>query len=51
MTSKWKLAGALVAIAGALLTCLGNVIEDKKMEETIEEKVNEALAQRETEES
>lgn len=51
MTSKWKLAGTLVAIAGALLTCLGNVIEDKRMEETIEEKVNEALAQRETEES
>lgn len=44
--SKLKTIGILATIAAGVISLVSNVIEDKKMEETIEEKVNEALAKR-----
>lgn len=47
---NWKLIGMLVTVLGAGLSVASGIIEDKKMEETIEEKVDEALARRSEEE-
>lgn len=46
MKNKWKALGILTTIAGGALTLLSSLIEDKKMEEVIAEKVAEALANR-----
>ena len=51
MNFKWKVIGAVVAIAGAGLTLITNQIDDRKMEETVEKKVREALAEAKEEES
>lgn len=42
--------GIAATIVGGAATLLGNWVSDKKNEEMIEEKVNEALAKRENEE-
>lgn len=44
---NWKLVGILTTIAGAGLSLVSGMAEDKKMEATIEDKVEEALARRE----
>ena len=46
-----KILGFAVAAAGMGLNLLTDWVNKKKMEETIEEKVNEALAKRDEEES
>lgn len=50
MAMNWKAIGVIATIAGAGLSLISNIVDDKKMEETIEEKVNEALAKRENKE-
>lgn len=47
---NWKIIGIITTVAGAGLSMLSSVVEDKKMEKTIEDKVREALS-REDEES
>ncbi len=42
--------GIAATVVGGAATLLGNWVSDKKNEEMIEEKVNEALAKRESEE-
>jgi hypothetical protein len=51
MAGKWKVLGFIATVFGAGLSILAGVVEDKKMEATIEEKVDEALAKRDQEES
>lgn len=46
-----KLIGFIGVGLGMLSTLVSNYAQEKQMEETIEEKVNEALAKREEEES
>ena len=46
-----KIIGFAGMALGALATLVSNYANEKQMEETIEEKVNEALAKREEEES
>lgn len=48
---NWKALGILATIVGGVLTLVTGVIEDKKQEQLIEEKVDEALARRSEEES
>lgn len=48
---NWKALGTITAVLGAGLTLVTSVVEDKKMEQTIEDKVDEALAKRDGEES
>lgn len=50
MAMNWKTIGVIATIAGAGLSLISNIVDDKKMEETIEEKVNEALAKKEEKE-
>ena len=50
MKPNWKAIGVMATIAGGILTLLSNIADDKKMEETIKEEVNKALAERENEE-
>ena len=47
MRLNWKWIGLAATVGGGLLTLLNSLAEEKKMEETIEEKVNEAFALRE----
>lgn len=44
MKINWKALGVITTLAGGALTLLSNIIEDKKMEEVIAEKVAEAVA-------
>ncbi len=44
---RLKVLGFFAAIVGAGVTIYTNWLDDKKMEETIAEKVNEALAEKE----
>lgn len=46
-----KLIGFVGIGLGTLATVISNYAQEKQMEETIEEKVNEALAKRDEEES
>lgn len=46
-----KLIGFVGVGLGMLATFVSNYAQEKRMEETIEEKVNEALAKRDEEES
>lgn len=45
-----SILGVVATIAGGAAALLGNWVTDKKMEETIEIKVNEALEKREEKE-
>lgn len=45
MNINWKFIGVLTTIAGAGLSLVSSLVEDKKMDETIELKVKEALAE------
>lgn len=49
--SAVKLIGFVGVGLGMLATLVSNYAQEKQMEETIEEKVNEALAKRDEEES
>ena len=51
MSVNWKVIGVLAMVGTAALSLLSDVVEEKKMEKTIEEKVDEALSKRESEES
>lgn len=42
--------GVVATVAGAASTLLGNWVAEKKMDETIEEKVSEAIAKKNEEE-
>lgn len=44
-----KLIGIGATLLGAIATLIGNWADEKKMEQTVDEKVNEALAKREVE--
>ena len=44
-----SILGVVATIAGGAAALLGNWVTEKKMDETIETKVNEALAKREEE--
>lgn len=44
MKVNWKLVGLLATIASAGLSLITSKVDDKKMNETIEEKVREALS-------
>lgn len=46
----WKVIGFLATIAAAGLSLITHYVEDKKLEQTIEEKVDKALSEREKEE-
>lgn len=46
MKLNWKALGVLTTLAGGALTLLSSLIEDKKLEEVVAEKVAEALASR-----
>lgn len=48
--SKWKILGVVTTIIGAVVSVASDIIGEKTTEETIEAKVNEALAKRESEE-
>lgn len=48
---NWKLIGILATVAGAGLSLITSIAEDKKMERTVEEKVDEALSKRKDKES
>lgn len=48
---KTKIIGLAAMIAGIAVTTISNWVQSREMEETIEEKVNEALSEREMEES
>lgn len=48
---NWKALGTITAFIAAGLSLVTSVVEDKKMEQTIEDKVDEALAKRDGEES
>lgn len=50
MAVNWKVIGMITTAIGAGLSIVTNVVEDKKMDRTIEEKVKEALADNENEE-
>lgn len=43
---NWKTIGVLTTIAGGVLALISNTVEDKKMEETIKNEVDKALAER-----
>lgn len=43
---NWKTLGILATVVGGLVTIAAGFIEDKKQEQLIEEKVDEALARR-----
>jgi len=45
-----KIVGAIVSIAGAGLGLVANWVDEKQMEEAIDQKVSEALAKKEAEE-
>lgn len=50
--SKWiKVLGLIATVAGAGATLVSDWVNEQKMNEMIDEKVNEALAKREEEES
>ncbi len=52
MTSKFiKILGMAATVIGIGATLINDWVGEKKMDEKIEEKVNEALAEREEEES
>lgn len=46
-----KIIGLTAMIAGIAVTTVSNWVQSREMEETIEEKVNEALSERDKEES
>lgn len=48
---KIKIIGAIVGVLGFLLEGVSGYIEEKKMEEMIDEKVSKRLAENDTEES
>lgn len=48
---NWKSIGLFATVLGAGLSILGSIADEKKMEETIEDRVNKAIAKREKEES
>ena len=50
-TNTLTILGVIATIAGGAATLLGNWVSDKKTEEMIEEKVQEALALTEKEEN
>lgn len=45
MKINWKVIGMLTTVVGAGLSLVTNLVEDKKMDETIDRKVREALAE------
>lgn len=47
----FKVLGFVSMVLGAGLTVLNGIIDDKKMDEKIEEGINKALAEREEKES
>jgi len=49
MKINWKTIGLMSTIVGGALTLLSNIADDKKMEETVEEKVQELLNKKEEE--
>lgn len=51
MAVNWKAIGMITTVIGAGLSLVTNLVEDRKMEDTIEQKVKEALANENEEES
>lgn len=50
--ANWiKVAGLVCSLAGAGLAIATDYVNDKKLDELVDEKVNEALANRENEET
>lgn len=46
---NWKLIGTIATIVGAGVSLISSIADDKKMEETVDRKLNEALAKKEEE--
>ena len=43
---NWTILGLIATIAGAGISVVASIVDDKKTEEMIEEKIDEALAKR-----
>lgn len=50
MKLNWKAIGIIASVAGGVLSLLSSIADEKKMEETVDEKVRLALEEREEEE-